>query len=73
MPRSWFAALALALMFRKVEETGVWPGELSDAYIVMIQRTDGDVTHLDQRPLSILAMAHRLWGLRQVVPYSELG
>ena len=48
----WFDCLARILS--KVEETGVWPDGLLDAYIAMIPKTDGDATPLGQRPLSVL-------------------
>ena len=49
---SWFDGLARILS--KVEETSVWPEGLLDAYIALILKTDGDATHLGQRPLSVL-------------------
>ena len=52
LPVSWFDELARILTL--VEDTGVWPDELLDAYIVMIPKTDGDATPLGQRPLSVL-------------------
>ena len=32
-----------------------------DAYIAVIPKTDGDSTHLRQRPLSVLPIVHRVW------------
>ena len=43
---SWFDELAGILTL--VEDTGVWPDGLLDAYIVMIPETDGDATPLGQ-------------------------
>ena len=44
----------LARILTKVEDTGVWPDGLLDAYIAMIRKTDGDATLLGQRPLDLL-------------------
>ena len=52
LPVPWFDGLARILS--KVEETGVWPEGLLDAYIAAIPKTDGDATPLGQRPLSVL-------------------
>ena len=59
LPVSWYDELARILT--KVEDLGVWPGGLLDAYIAMIPETDGDATPLGQRPLSVLPFAHRIW------------
>ena len=59
-PVSWYDGLARILT--KVEDTGVWPDGLLDAYIAMIPKTDGDATPLGQRPLSVLTVVYRVWG-----------
>ena len=59
LPVSWFDELARVLT--KVEDLGVWPDGLLDAYIAMIPKADGDSTPLDQRPLSMLPVVYRLW------------
>ena len=59
LPVSWFDGLGRILS--KVEDTGVWPEGLLDAYIAMIPRTDGVATPLGQRPLSVLPVAYRIW------------
>ena len=59
LPVSWFDGLAR--IFSKVEDTGVWPEGLLDAYIAMIPKTDGDATPLGQRPLSVLPIVYRVW------------
>ena len=41
---SWYDGLARILS--TVEDTGVWPDGLLDAYIAMIPKTDGDATPL---------------------------
>ena len=41
-----------------IEETGVWPDDLLDAYIVMIPKTDGDATPSGQRPLNALPIVY---------------
>ena len=58
-PVSWFDELACILTF--VEDTGVWPDGLLDAYNAMIPKTDGDATPLGQRPLSVLPIVYRIW------------
>ena len=59
LPVSWFDGLAR--IFAKVEELGVWPEGLLDAYIAMIPEVGGDSTPLGQRPLSVLPVAYRIW------------
>ena len=59
LPVSWYDELARILT--KVEDLGVWPGGLLDAYIAMIPETDGDATLLGQRPLSVLPIVYRIW------------
>ena len=59
LPISWFDELARILA--KVEDFGVWPDGLLDAYIAMIPKSDGDATPLGQRPLSVLPVVYRLW------------
>ena len=44
-----------------MEESGIWPDHLLDAYIVMIPKEGGDATPLGQRPLSVLPVVCRLW------------
>ena len=44
LPVSWYDELARILT--KVEEVGVWPDGLLNAYIAMIPKTDGDATPL---------------------------
>ena len=56
---SWYDELARILA--KVEEFGVWPDGLLDAYIAMIPKTDGDAAPLGQRPLSVLPVVYRIW------------
>ena len=59
LPVSWFDELARILT--KVEDLGVWPDGLLDAYITMIPKTDGDATPLGQRPLGVLPVVYRIW------------
>ena len=56
--QAWYDGLARILT--KVEEVGVWPDGLLDAYIVMTPKTEGDATPLGQRPLSVLPIVHRI-------------
>ena len=55
----WFDGLARILA--KVEELGVWPERLLDAYIAMIPKVGGDSTPLGQRLLSVLPVVYRIW------------
>ena len=48
LPVSWFDGLARILSC--VEDFGIWPDGLLDAYIAMIPKVDGDATPLGQRP-----------------------
>ena len=59
LPVSWYDELALILT--KVEDVGLWPDGLLDAYIAMIPETDGDATPLGPRPLSVLPIVYRIW------------
>ena len=56
---SWYDGHARILSL--VEDTGIWPDGLLDAYITMIPKTDGDATSLGQRPLSVLPIVYRFW------------
>ena len=60
LPVSWYDELARILT--KVEDVGVWPDGLLDAYIAMIPKTDGDATPLGQRPFSVLPVVYRILG-----------
>ena len=64
LPVSWFDELARILTL--VEDTGIWPDGLLDAYIAMIPKTDGDAT-LGQRPLSVLPVVFRIWASARIV------
>ena len=59
LPVSWFDGLSRILT--KVEDIGVWPDGLLDAYIAMISKADDDATPLGQRPLSVLPIVYRIW------------
>ena len=59
LPVPWYDELARILT--KVEDLGVWPDGLLDAYIAMIPKTDGDATSLGQRPSSVLPIVYRIW------------
>ena len=61
---SWYDDLARILS--KVEDTGVWPDGLLDAYIAMIPKTDGDATPLGQRPLCVFPNVYRIWASARV-------
>ena len=55
----------------KVEELGVWPEGLLDAYIAMLPKADGDATPLGQRPLSVLPVAYRIWASARMVQLED--
>ena len=59
LPVSWFDGLARILSC--VEDFGIWPDGLLDAYIAMIPKVDGDAAPLGQRPLSVLPVVYRIW------------
>ena len=59
LPLPWFDGLARIL--RLVEDTGVWPDGLLDAYVAMIPKSGGDATPLGQRPLCVLPVIYRVW------------
>ena len=61
----WFDGLAR--IHSKVEETGVWPEGLLDAYIALIPKSDGNATPLGQRPLSVLPVVYRIWASARMV------
>ena len=69
LPVSWYDELARILT--KVEDIGVWPDGLLDAYIAMIPKTDGDGTPLGQRPLSVLPIVYRVWASARMVQLEE--
>ena len=62
--RVWYDGLARILT--KVEDLGVWPEGLLDTYIAMSPKTDGDATHLCQRPLRVLPIVYRIWASARV-------
>ena len=53
--------VGLPRILRLVEETGVWPDGLLDAYVAMIPKSGGDATPLGQRPLCVLPVVYRIW------------
>ena len=65
LPVSWYDELARILTL--VEDSGVWPDGLLDAYIAMIPKSDGDATPLGQRPLNILPVVYRTWASTRMV------
>ena len=69
LPVSWFDGLAR--IFSKVEDTGVWPEGLLDAFFAMIPKTDGDVTPLGQRPLSVLPIVYRVWASTRMLQLED--
>ena len=58
LPVSWYDELARVLT--KVEDLGIWPDGLLDAYIAMIPKTDDDATPLGERPLCVLTIVYRV-------------
>ena len=49
----------LVRILTMVEDTGVLPDGLLDAYIAMVPKTDRDAAPLGQRPLSVLPIVYR--------------
>ena len=64
LPAAWFDELARILSL--VEDTGIWPDDLLDAYIAMIPKTHGDAAPLGQRPLSVPVL-YRIWASAKMV------
>ena len=58
---AWNEVSGLDILLNMVENTGIWPQELLDAYITMIPKIDGDSTPSGQRPLCVLSVIIRLW------------
>ena len=69
MPVAWYDDLARILTM--VEDTGIWPDGLLDAYIAMIPETDGDATPFAQRPLSVLPIVYRVWASARMVQLED--
>ena len=63
LPVPWFDGSARILA--KVEEVGVWPEGLLDAYIAMIPEVGGDATPLS--PLCVLPVVYRVWASARMV------
>ena len=61
LPVSWYDELARILT--KVEDFGIWPEGLLDAFFAVIPETDGDSTPLGQRPLSVCSLLSIVSGL----------
>ena len=69
MPVSWFDGSCS--YFSRVEETGIWPEGLLDAYISLIPKIDGNAIHLGQRPLCVLPIAYRIWASARMEQLEE--
>ena len=69
LPVSWYDELPRILT--KVEDFGIWPDGLLDAYIAMIPKTDGDSTLLGQRPLCVLPIVYRVWASARIVQLED--
>ena len=70
LPLPWFDGLACIL--RLVEETGVWPDGLLDAYVALIPKSGGDATPLGQRPLCVLPVVYRVWASARMMQLEPL-
>ena len=57
----FLGTMSLLVFLSCVEDFGIWPDGLLDAYSAMIPKTDGDATPLGQRPLSVLPVVYRIW------------
>ena len=69
LPVSWYDELARILA--KVEDFGVWPDGLLDAYFAIVPKTDGDATPLGQRPLSVLPVVYRIWASARMLQLED--
>ena len=61
LPVAWFDQLARILTRLRNQVFGL--RVCLDAHIAMIPVADGDATPLGQRPLSVLPIVYRIWGL----------
>ena len=57
----------LARILRMVEEGGVWPEGLLDAYAAMIPKSGGDAAPSGQRPLCVLPVVYRVWASARIM------
>ena len=46
-------------------------GQLLDAYITIIPKTDGDATLLGQRPVGVLPVVYRVWASARMVQLED--
>ena len=51
----------LADLLNLVEKEGSWPDELLHAYVAMIPKASGGSRPQDQRPITVLDVAYRVW------------
>ena len=59
LPPPWMDALAR--LFTLVEDSGEWPAECLEAYVVMIPKSSGGCRPRDQRPITVLDLFYRIW------------
>ena len=60
----------LADLLNLIEETGEWPDELLHAYVAMIPKASGGSRPQDQRPITVLDVAYRIWAKGTVLSWS---
>ena len=50
-----------ASFYDVVEETGTWPSQLQLAPVALVPKEIGKVGPLEQRPLTLMDVAYRVW------------
>ena len=56
------------MFLASVEELGVWPEGLLDAFFALIPKAGDHATPLGQGPLCVLPVVHRVWGFCSYAP-----
>ena len=62
----------VADLLGRVKATGEWPDELLQAYVAMISKASGDTRPQDQRPITVLDVAYRLWAKGIVLTWAPV-
>ena len=60
----------LAELLTLIEANGEWPDELLQAYVAMIPKASGGSRPQDQRPITVLDVAYRIWAKGSVLSWS---
>ena len=70
LPEEWLAALARMLQLVEIE--GRWPAAWTHAYVTMIPKASGGSRPEDQRPITVLDLAYRIWAKGVVQEWSPV-